>query len=151
VDAAQNAFGRQILIENPSRYVNFKASAIPEEEFLTRLVATTGCGLLLDVNNVHVSCANTGGDAEAFIRALPAASIGEIHLAGYSTEGEGATRVLIDTHSTRVSDAVWALYRFTLGSIGPRPTLIEWDRDLPALEVLSAEAGRAQQLLEAQA
>jgi uncharacterized protein (UPF0276 family) len=151
VHAAQDAFGRRILVENPSRYVSFKESAMPEAEFLTQLVANTGCGLLLDVNNVYVSCVNTDGDPEDFIRALPAPSIGEIHLAGHSIAGEGETSVLVDTHSAPVCEAVWELYRLTLATIGPRPTLVEWDRDLPALEVLSAEAGRAQQFLETHA
>jgi uncharacterized protein (UPF0276 family) len=151
VHAAQDAFGRRILVENPSRYVSFKESAMPEAEFLAQLVANTGCGLLLDVNNVYVSSVNTGGDPEDFIRALPAPSIGEIHLAGHSIAGEGETSVLVDTHSAPVCEAVWELYRLTLATIGPRPTLVEWDRDLPALEVLSAEAGRAQQFLETHA
>ena len=151
VDTAQNALGRRILVENPSRYVSFAETAMPEAEFLARLVAATGCGLLLDVNNVYVSCENTDGRPEDFIAALPAAAIAEIHLAGHSVEGEDEAQVLVDTHSTHVCDAVWALYRFTLDLIGSRPTLIEWDRDLPALDVLCAEAQIAERMMETHA
>ncbi len=140
---AQDALGRQILVENPARYLSFRDSPLPEAAFLAQLVQRTGCGLLLDVNNIYVSCANTGGNALDFIRALPAEAIGEIHLAGHTVDGSGDTRVLIDTHSTKVCDEVWALYRAAIAHLGPRPTLIEWDRDLPEVAVLLAEAARA--------
>lgn len=148
ISHAQDALGRQILVENPSRYLNFSDSAMTEAGFLTALVERTGCGLLLDVNNVYVSTVNTGGDAEDFIRALPAAAVGEIHLAGHSVEGDGDEQVLIDTHSTRVCAAVWDLYRTAVTHLGPRPTLIEWDRDLPELEVLLDEARTAERMMK---
>ena len=143
ISHAQDALGRQILVENPSRYLNFTDSPMTEAAFLTLLVQRTGCGLLLDVNNVYVSTVNTGGDAEDFIRSLPADAVGEIHLAGHSVVGEGDDRVLIDTHSTRVCPEVWALYRTAIAHLGPRPTLIEWDSDLPELAVLLDEARTA--------
>ena len=143
IAAAQDSFGRRILVENPSAYVAFSGETMSETEFLTRLVDRTGCGLLLDINNVYVSAANTGGDAGAYLRALPAAAIGEIHLAGHTA----VNGMLIDTHSARVSDAVWSLYADTVARIGPRPTLIEWDRDLPEIAVLLGEAQAAQVIL----
>ena len=148
ISHAQDALGRQILVENPSRYLDFSDSAMTEAAFLTLLVEKTGCGLLLDVNNVYVSTINTGGDAEGFIRALPAEAVGEIHLAGHSVEGDGDDRVLIDTHSTRVCAEVWDLYRTTVTHLGPRPTLIEWDRELPELEILLDEARIAERLMK---
>ena len=147
ISHAQDALGRQILIENPSRYLNFSDSPFPESAFLTRLVETTGCGLLLDVNNLYVSTVNTGGVAEDFIRAIPAEAVGEIHLAGHSVEGAGDERVLIDTHSTRVCAEVWALYSKAIALLGPRPTLIEWDKDLPELDVLLDEARTAERVM----
>lgn len=144
---AQDALGRQILVENPSRYLNFTDSPMAETAFLAQLVERTGCGLLLDVNNVYVSCANTGGSAEDYLREIPAEAVGEIHLAGHSIEGEGAARLLIDTHSTRVCDEVWALYRTATLRLGPRPTLIEWDRDLPEIGMLLEEARRAERIM----
>lgn len=144
---AQDALGRPLLVENPSRYLSFRDSPMPEAVFLAQLVHDTGCGLLLDVNNIYVSCVNTGGDALEFIRTLPAEAIGEIHLAGHTVEGSGDARVLIDTHDAKVCDEVWALYRAAIAHLGPRPTLIEWDRDLPEIEVLLAEAARAEAIL----
>jgi uncharacterized protein (UPF0276 family) len=147
VSHAQDALGRRILVENPSRYLGFTASHMPESAFLARLVEATGCGLLLDVNNIYVSAANTGGGAEDYIREIPADAVGEIHLAGHSVEGDGDDRVLIDTHSARVCDAVWDLYRMAVTRLGPRPTLIEWDRDLPDLGVLLDEARTADRIM----
>jgi hypothetical protein len=117
-----------------------------EAEFLTRLVERTGCGLLLDLNNVYVSAANVGGDAATYLPALPAAAIGEIHLAGHTNVND----LLIDTHSTHISDAVWALYADTIARIGARPTLIEWDRDVPDIAVLLGEAQAAQAIISRQ-
>lgn len=144
---AQDALGRRILVENPSRYLSFRDSPMSEAAFLAALVERTGCGLLLDINNVYVSCVNTGGSAEDYLREIPAEAVGEVHLAGHSVDGDGAARVLIDTHSTRVCDEVWALYRTAMLRFGPRPTLIEWDRDLPELPVLLDEAGRAARIM----
>jgi uncharacterized protein (UPF0276 family) len=154
VARAQDALGRMLLIENPSAYLTFPASAMDEPAFLNALVARTGCGLLLDINNIYVTASNTGGDdpmmaARAYIDAISGTAVGEIHLAGHSIVGAGDSRVLIDTHSTHVCDDVWALYCYALDRIGPRPTLIEWDQDLPALAVLHAEARHAQDLLTA--
>lgn len=144
VKAAQDAFGRKILIENPSTYVSFRETQTSEAEFLAQLVARTGCGLLLDINNVYVSAANNAFDAGAYLRAIPGEAVGEIHLAGHAVDGD----LLIDTHSTRVCAEVWALYAATVARIGARPTLIEWDADVPALPVLLAEAAAAQEILD---
>jgi uncharacterized protein (UPF0276 family) len=154
VDHAQQMLARKILVENPSAYLTFPATTMPETEFLGDLVRRTGCGLLLDVNNVYVTSANTtrGADeardlARAYIDATDAAAVGEIHLAGHSITGDGDTRVLIDTHSTNVCAEVWDLYRHAVARLGPRPTLIEWDQDIPALNVLQDEAVRARAVL----
>ncbi|MHB1204344.1 MAG: MNIO family bufferin maturase, partial [Rhodospirillaceae bacterium] len=147
ISHAQDVLGRRILVENPSRYLGFGATQMPESAFLAALVRATGCGLLLDVNNIYVSTVNTGGSAEDYIREIPAEAVGEIHLAGHSIEGEGEDRVLIDTHSTRVCDDVWDLYRKAITRLGPRPTLIEWDRDLPKIEVLVEEARIADRVM----
>lgn len=144
---AQDALGRQILVENPSRYLSFRESPMPEAAFLARLVNDTGCGLLLDLNNVYVSCVNTGGSADDYLGEIPAEAVGEIHLAGHTVDGAGDARVLIDTHSTHVCDDVWALYRAAITRIGARPTLIEWDRDLPEIGVLLDEAARAAKIM----
>ncbi len=144
VDAAQDAFGRKILVENPSAYLRFSASHMSEPEFLNALCARTGCGLLLDVNNVHVTCANVGGDARAYLEAIDAAAVGEIHLAGHTVE-DG---VLIDTHSRPIAPEVWDLYSDLVARIGARPTLIEWDRDVPDRAVLLAEAAAAQRIMD---
>ena len=149
IDRAQQAFGRQILVENPSTYATFTASTMPEWEFLAGLSARTGCGLLLDVNNVYVSARNTGTDPRVYLNNVPAAAVGEIHLAGHTLEGAGELEVLVDTHSRVVADAVWELYRETIARLGPRPTLIEWDLDLPPLATLIDEARKAQAILDA--
>jgi uncharacterized protein len=148
VARAQDALDRRILVENPSRYMAFTRSTMDEPEFLARLVARTGCGLLLDVNNVHVSAVNLGFDATAYLARIPAAMVEEIHLAGFTPSRDHAG-LLIDTHSRPVADEVWSLYETTIARIGPRPTLIEWDADVPALEVICAEALRAQEMLAA--
>jgi uncharacterized protein (UPF0276 family) len=154
VDHAQQALGCRLLVENPSAYMTFPATTMPETAFLSALVQRTGCGLLLDVNNIYVTATNTTRDADAarqlayaYIDATDAAAVGEIHLAGHSIAGDGDTRVLIDTHSTTVCDDVWNLYRSAVARLGPRPTLIEWDLDVPALPVLLAEAARAEAIL----
>jgi uncharacterized protein (UPF0276 family) len=144
VSRAQEALGRPLLIENPSRYLRFRHSPIPEPEFLTELAQRTGCGLLCDVNNVFVSCRNFDQDPAAYLDALPAAAIGEVHLAGHArNEAEGRI-ILIDDHGSPVADEVWALFARALDRFGPRPTLIEWDTDVPALAVLLGEARRAE-------
>ncbi|MEC5386033.1 DUF692 domain-containing protein [Uliginosibacterium sp. H3] len=147
VARVQDRLGRRILIENLSAYVQFRDSAMSECEFLAELSRRTGCGLLLDLNNLYVNAQNFGFDAHAELKSLladvPADAVGEIHLAGHS-QGE---LCLIDTHGSRVCDAVWALYRAAIAMLGPAPTLIEWDTDIPALDVLLDEAALAQQML----
>jgi uncharacterized protein (UPF0276 family) len=144
VDEVQAALGRRILIENIAAYVTFAESEIPEAQFLAQLSGRTGCGLLLDVNNAYVNSLNHGGDAHAFIDDIPPAAVGEIHLAGFEPGP-----IAIDTHGRPVPDEVWALYEHSLERICPRPTLIEWDTDIPAFDVLRQEAASAQRRLEA--
>lgn len=149
IDQAQTALGRALLIENPSSYVAFAASTLDEPSFLAELVRRTGCGLLLDVNNVYVSARNQGFDAEAYLRRLPLEAVGELHLAGHSVRRFGDEELLIDDHGSRVPDPVWALYRQVLALAGPKPTLIEWDSNIPEPAVLLAEARKADLLLGA--
>ncbi|POZ63651.1 MNIO family bufferin maturase [Chromobacterium alticapitis] len=144
VSQTQDALGRPILLENLSSYVEFPGNEMNEGEFLAELVRLTGCGILLDVNNLYVNRINLGTDTDAVLAALPAGAIGEIHLAGYS-EREG---LLVDTHSQPVHDGVWQFYREVINRIGPRPTLIEWDLDIPPLAALRGEAAKAQAILE---
>jgi len=145
VAETQDAIGRPILLENLSSYLEYPANELTEAEFLAELVGRTGCGLLLDVNNLYVNQQNLGTDVDAFLAALPAGAIAEYHLAGYSTRGE----LLVDTHSQPVHDAVWALFDRVLARFGQRPTLIEWDIDIPPLDTLLAEAAKAQRRLDA--
>ncbi len=140
----QDALGRRILIENISSYVRWQHDAMPEWEFVREVVKRSGCDLLLDVNNIYVSAMNHGYDARAYLAAMPADAVAEIHLAGFD-EGEGC---LIDTHGQRVAEPVWQLYREAIARLGPRPTLIEWDTALPALSVLLDEANIARSMLE---
>jgi len=142
IEMVQERLGRAILVENVSSYRSFPESTIPEWEFVGEAARRTGCGVLLDVNNVWVNATNHGFDTQRFIEAIDARSVGEIHLAGYEVEGE----LLIDTHSRPVSDAVWDLYKFTLARMGPKPTLIEWDTDIPALDVLLDEVAKARRI-----
>jgi hypothetical protein len=141
VEQVQERLCRQILVENPSTYVQFAHSSIPEWEFIAELAGRTGCGMLCDINNIFVSASNHGWDALRYLESLPAHIVGEIHLAGHAirTLPDGA-RLRIDDHGSRVSGEVWALYRQALRRFGPRPTLIEWDTNIPPLEVLIAEA-----------
>lgn len=144
VAAVQDVLGCRILIENPSRYLRFRHSVMSEAEFLAELARRTGCGVLCDVNNIYVSCANLGEDAAAYVRALPHGIVGEIHLAGHSRSRRATRDVLIDDHAAPVCADVWALYRLALVRFGLVPTLVEWDNDLPALPVLLAEARKAE-------
>lgn len=151
VDQVQERLGRAILVENPSSYLQFAHSTIPEWEFLACVAARTGCGILCDVNNIYVSACNHGWDASAYLRALPPAAIGEIHLAGHAvTQLVSGAELRIDDHGSRVAPAVWALYEEALARFGARPTLIEWDTDIPPLPVLLAEAAKAERLLARQ-
>jgi uncharacterized protein (UPF0276 family) len=144
VEQVQEKLSRQLLVENLSSYLSFTHSEMSEGEFLSELSRRTGCGILFDVENLYVNTRNLGVDAGSFIRSLPAAAVQEYHLAGYSVR-DGC---LVDTHDHPVCPEVWALYEFALQHIGPRPTLIEWDSDIPALPVLMGEAQKAQQRLE---
>ena len=144
VDETQTALGVRMLLENPSTYVIFAESEIPETEFLREIAGRTGCGLLLDVNNVEVSAANHGYDALAYLDAFPLDAVGEIHLAGYAETVDDAGHPLrIDAHDSPVRPQVWDLYEHVVARIGARPTLIEWDNDVPAWPVLHEEARRA--------
>lgn len=140
VAAVQDRLGRRILVENITAYVEAEPAEIPEGEFLALLARRTGCGLLLDVNNLYVNEINLGRDARAVIDALDPETVAQIHLAGHSAEALG----LVDTHGARVSEPVWRLYEAALARCGPVPTLVEWDTDLPPLEVLLEEAAKAQ-------
>lgn len=150
VDQVQERLQRRLLIENPSTYVEFLASTMSEADFLAELVRRSGCGLLLDVNNAYVSGINHGRDPWTFVEALPAEAVAEIHLAGFAEDRDGTgDRLLIDHHGAPVDEAVWRLYQRTIERLGPRPTLIERDNDIPPLEVLAAEAARAREMLHA--
>ncbi len=140
IDQFQTAVGRRVLIENPSNYLAFDGLDYDEPAFLMELVRRTGCGLLVDINNIVVSAHNLGRDAHTYLAALgDGRAIGEFHLAGH----DAADGLLIDTHGQPVPEAVWALYRSALDRFGNRPTLIEWDSALPALDTLLAEAAKA--------
>lgn len=143
VNEVQEVLGRRILVENPSGYLRFRHSTMAEAVFLTELVRRTGCGLLCDVNNIYVSAHNIQTNPIEYLDLLPAAAIGEIHLAGHAMNIAGNRTVLIDDHASRVSDDVWALYRQALIRFGRQPTLIEWDADLPPLDTLLSEAAKA--------
>jgi uncharacterized protein len=140
VDRVQAELGRRILVENPSLYLRFEHSPIPEPAFLAELARRTGCGLLCDVNNIYVTAHNLGWDAAAYLESLPAEAVGEIHLAGHARNDADGRLILIDDHGSRVPGAVWSLYDQALARLGPVPTLVEWDTDIPALDVLLGEA-----------
>ncbi len=144
VEEAQEALGRRLLIENPSSYLRYRRSCIPEAEFLTEIARRTGCGILCDVNNIYVSARNFGFDPIAYLDTLPVEAIGEIHLAGHHAAEN--VDILIDDHGSRVAKPVWELHAAALRRFGPEPTLIEWDTNLPALEILLDEARQAQEL-----
>lgn len=147
VARAQDGLGRRLLIENPSGYLPLP-STIPETDFLAELVRRTGCGLLLDIANVVVSAHNLGRDAGTYLDGFDLAAVGEIHVAGHSLHETDGQSVLIDDHASAVPDSVWTLTEQVLRRAGPRPVLVEWDNDIPALPVLLAEAARAQALLD---
>jgi hypothetical protein len=149
VERAQQGLGRTLLIENASSYLRFSESPIPEPEFLAELTRRTGCGLLCDVNNIYVTSANLGLDPLAYLEALPGDRIEEFHLAGHRVNDADGVRILIDDHGSRVTAEVWALYADAVERYGPRPTLIEWDTDVPALSVLMGEAQHAASLMDA--
>jgi len=149
IDEVQEVLGRRMLLENPSSYLAFAENTMSETDFLREVAARTGCGLLLDVNNVFVSATNLGLDARAYVADFPLEQVGEIHLGGHDEDEDDAGRpLLIDSHGREVTDPVWALLDETLALAGPRPVLIEWDNDVPDWPVLAAEAARAAAALE---
>jgi uncharacterized protein (UPF0276 family) len=150
VDQTQSYLRRRIFVENPSTYLRFCHSTIPEWEFIAAVSERTGCGILCDINNIYVSAHNHGWNATTYLAALPPAAIGEIHLAGHSVRPmpDGGT-LCIDDHGSSVIDEVWALYEEALTRFGPVPTLIEWDNDVPPLDALLQEAAHAESLLKA--
>jgi hypothetical protein len=145
IQRVQDRIGRALLVENISSYLRFTHSTIPEWQFVAEVARRTGCDILLDVNNIHVSATNHGFDPHEYLYGIDFQTVREIHLAGFDTDGA----VLIDTHGTPVAEPVWSLYEAALERFGPQPTLIEWDTDIPALETLLAEAERAQSRIEA--
>lgn len=149
IDEAQTALGRRLLLENPATYVRFQQSTIPETEFLAAIAQATGCGLLLDVNNVFVSARNHATSASAYLEAFPLDLVGEIHLAGHfeTMDGQGSP-LFIDAHGSPVVEDVFALFDNVIARAGPLPTLIEWDNDVPDWAVLRAEALAAQERLD---
>jgi uncharacterized protein (UPF0276 family) len=143
IGAVQERLGRRILVENVSSYVAFDESSLAEAQFVSEAVRRAGCGLLLDVNNIWVNAVNHGFDARRYLEAVEARHVEEYHLAGFEPDGD----LLIDTHAARVSEEVWSLFRDAVARFGPRPTIVEWDANLPALDVLLDEAARAEALL----
>lgn len=148
IDRVQDRLKRRMLLENPATYVEFVASTLAEPDFIREVVDRTGCGLLLDVNNAYVSCMNHHRDPRAYIRDLPLDEVAQIHLAGFAQDEDAAgAPLLIDSHGAPVSQAVWELYCYSLDWVGPTPTLIERDNDIPAFPVLFAEAQQAERIL----
>ncbi len=149
IDQVQDAIWRPLLLENPSTYLAFDESTMAETEFIRRVAKRTGCGLLLDINNVFVSATNHGFSALEYLSDFPLARVGEIHLAGHAEQADDEGELLlIDSHDGPVADAVWKLYKIVIGRCGPVPTLIEWDSNIPAWPVLKAEADAAQAILD---
>ena len=149
VDQVQSTLRRQMLLENPATYLLFAESTIAETDFLAEIARRTGCGLLLDVNNVFVSATNHGRDAQDYLASFPIEHVGEIHLSGHAeTSDEAGAPLLIDTHDTQVADPVWSLYESVIARTGPTASLVEWDDKIPAWHVLRAEAEAAQSILD---
>jgi len=147
VDQMQSALKRQVLVENPSTYLSFETDVMEEPAFLIELSERTGCGLLLDVNNVFVSASNHGFDAGSYVDAIPAGLIGEVHVAGHAVEEINGAQLRIDDHGSEVVAEVWRLFERLIQRVGPKPTLVEWDTNIPAWSVLMAEADKADHLL----
>lgn len=147
IDEVQDALARPMLLENPATYVLFEQSTLAETDFITEIVRRTGCGLLLDINNVFVSCTNHRNDPRAYLAAFPLRAVGEIHLGGHASEELPSGPLLIDDHGSPVADPVWTLYAETIARSNPLPTLIEWDNDVPPFDTLLAEAHRATRIL----
>lgn len=149
IDQVQTALGRRMLLENPSTYLRFADSTIPEAEFLDEIARQTGCGLLLDVNNVFVSAKNHGTQPTGYLDSFPLERVGEIHLGGHDEQADDAgAPLLIDAHGSPVADPVWELYADVIARTGPLPTLVEWDNNVPDWATLRAEAVAAQAILD---
>jgi len=148
VRQTQDYLGRQILIENPSSYIRFSGSSIPEWEFFAAIPDKTGCGLLLDVNNVYVSCFNHNYDYREYLNAINPDDVKEYHLAGYAHKKLDKGEIFIDDHGCKVHDVVWDMFAETVKVVGVKPCLIEWDTNIPGIEVLKAEADKAQQIMD---
>jgi hypothetical protein len=152
IDEVQEAIRRPILLENPSTYLAFRDSTVSETDFIRAIAKRTGCGLLLDVNNVFVSATNHGFSAIDYLSDFPLSHVGEIHLAGHAEQSDDEGEpLLIDSHDAPVADGVWELYEFVLSLVGAIPTLIEWDSNLPEWPILKAEAAAAQAILDRRA
>jgi uncharacterized protein len=147
IERAQDRLQRSILIENPSRFLAYRGDTMQEAEFIERLITKTGCGLLFDINNVEVSATNLGYDAQDYVDAINPDWVSEIHLAGHTIEQHESGALLIDDHGSAVTDFTWALYERFIRRTGPKPTLIEWDTDVPEYPVLMAEANKARAIL----
>lgn len=148
IDQVQNTLKRQILIENPSTYLNFTHHEMPEYELLKQVALQSGCGILLDINNIYVTQQNHGLSAHDYLQHMPKKLVHEYHLAGHAVMDIDGQSILIDHHGDKVCDEVWQLYQQALNIIGPKPTLIEWDTNIPALEILLAESNKANQFLQ---
>ena len=149
IDQVQEAIRRPILLENPSTYLVFAESTMTETDFIREVTRRTGCGLLLDINNVFVSATNLGFSASQYLSEFPLLKVGEIHLAGHASQNDGAgAPLMIDSHDRPVSNEVWALFETVISEFGPVPTLIEWDSQVPVWSVLNAEAAAAQAILD---
>jgi uncharacterized protein (UPF0276 family) len=148
IDRVQERLRCRMLLENPSTYLEFARSTMSEPQFLSEVLERTGCGLLLDLSNAYLSCMNHGRDASAYLLELPLDAVGEIHLAGFACEEDAAgAPLLIDSHGTPVDEAVWDLYAGVVSALGPMPTLLERDNDVPVLSALMAEAMRSEEVM----
>ena len=147
IEEAQTALGRQLLVENPSNYLRFAVSSIPEPEFLAEVTRRTDCGLLCDVNNIYVTSQNFGQDSVAYLEKLPPDAVKEIHLAGHTVNDADGQPILIDDHGSPASEAVWELFSRAVACFGPVPTLVEWDTNIPEFAVLIGEASKAERIL----
>jgi uncharacterized protein len=148
IQQVQDTLGRQILVENPSTYLQFTCSTMPEWEFMAEVSRQSGCGILLDINNIYVSSTNHNISSTDYLEAIPASAVHEIHLAGHSAQQIEGQTVLIDDHGSAICPAVWELYRKAIKRFGKTPTLIEWDTNIPALAILQQEAAKADKIME---
>ncbi len=147
IDIVQTRLKRPILIENPSRYLGYKHNEMSEIEFIERMVAKTGCGIIFDVNNVEVSCKNLGENCENYVDAINPNWVGEMHLAGHTTEEHNSGPMRIDDHGSPVTNFTWALFERFIKRAGPKPVLIEWDTDIPSYDILMVEAKKARNIM----